>query len=128
VMVTQAISGVTTNRLLVTLLLVGLYLLLGCFMEAAAIIVMTVPVVLPLIVSVGISPVFFGVLLTMCLSIGTLTPPVGTVMYVVCNIGGIRVERFARIILPFLAVLVLVILLVAFFPGLVTALPSLAMK
>jgi len=121
------IAGVTSNPTLIVLLLVVLYLVLGCFMEAGAVIVMTVPVIMPLLRRVGIDPVFFGVLMTMTLAIGTLTPPVGTVMYVMCNIGRISVEHFTRIILPYLAVLVLVVLLVAVFPPLVTALPALMM-
>jgi C4-dicarboxylate transporter DctM subunit len=55
--------------------LFGLNPFLGCFMEAAAAVIMTVPVVLPLTKSVGIDPVFFGVIVSMCMSIGTLTPP-----------------------------------------------------
>ena len=121
-------SGLTTNPTLIVLLFILLYLLLGCFMEAGAVIVMTVPVVLPLLQQVGIDPVFFGVLMTMCLSIGTLTPPLGTVMYVMCNIGNITMERFTRVILPYLGVLILVVLLVGFFPSLVTTLPQWVMK
>jgi tripartite ATP-independent transporter DctM subunit len=120
-------SGITSNPTLTILLFIVLYLLLGCFMEAGAVIVMTVPVVMPLLNQIGIDPIFFGVLMTMCLSIGTLTPPLGTVMYVMCNIGEISVERFIRIILPFLAVLIAVVLLVGFFPSLVTVLPRLLM-
>ncbi len=128
VQLTQAISGVTTNPLLITLIFVALYLFLGCFMEAAAVITMTVPVVLPLLLAVGIQPIFFGVLLTMCMAVGTLTPPVGTVMYIMCDIGNISVQHFTKIMLPYFAVLLFVILLVAFIPQLVTFLPNLIFK
>jgi len=121
-------GNITSNSTLIILLFIFLYLILGCFMEAAAIIVMTVPVVLPLLHNAGIDPVFFGVLITMCLSIGTLTPPLGTVMYVICNIGDIGVEHFIRIIVPYLAVLITVVILVGLIPSLVTFLPELLMK
>ena len=120
----QSLGALTTNPVLLTLLFVCFYILLGCFLEAAAIVVMTVPVILPLLKMAGIDPVFFGVLISMCMSLGTLTPPVGTVMFIMCNIGGISIERFSRIILPFLAILLFVILIVALFPGLVLFLPQ----
>lgn len=119
------IGGLTQNPLLITLLFTVVYLILGCFMEAAAIVVMTIPVVIPLLHAVGIDPVFFGVLVSMCMSIGTITPPLGTVMYLVCNIGGIEIEHFIQIIWPYLVILIGVIFLIAFFPEIVTFLPNL---
>lgn len=123
----EYVGSLTNNPLLITLLFVGVYLALGCFMETAAILIMTIPVVLPLTGSVGIDPIFFGVLICICLSIGTLTPPLGIVMFVMCEIGNISVEHFTKIILPFLALLISVILLLAFFPGIVLFLPNLLM-
>ena len=96
-------------------------------MEAAAAVIMTIPVVLPLTKSVGIDPVFFGVIVSMCMSIGTLTPPLGIVMYMMCEIADISVERYTRVILPYLFVLIAVILLMAFLPGIVMFLPNLLM-
>jgi len=123
----EAVSGFTNNPVLIMLLFIGVYLFLGCFMEASAAVIMTVPVVLPLIKSVGIDPVFFGVIVSMCMSIGTLTPPLGIVMYIMCEIADITVEHFTRVILPYLFVLIAVIFLLAFFPGIVLFLPNLFM-
>jgi TRAP-type C4-dicarboxylate transport system permease large subunit len=86
-----------------------------------------VPVVLPLLTKVGIDPVFFGVVVSMCMSIGTLTPPLGIVMYIMCEIGGISVERYTKVIMPYLLLLIAVILLMAFMPDLVLYLPNLLM-
>jgi tripartite ATP-independent transporter DctM subunit len=121
----QTIGSLTQSPLLIILLLVGVYIFLGCFMEASSIVVMTVPVVLPLLKTLGIDPVYFGVLVAMCMSVGTLTPPVGTVLYVVCNIAEIPVEHFIRTLLPYIGILLLVIVLVAIFPQLVLFLPNL---
>ena len=85
----EYVRPLSTNPLLITLFFVGVYLFLGCFMEAAAIVIMTIPVVLPLIISVGIDPIHFGIVVSMCMAIGTLTPPVGLVAFIVCDIGGI---------------------------------------
>ena len=70
---------------------------------------------------------FFGFLMTMCLSIGTMTPPLGTVMYVICYIGDISVEHYVRVIPPYLAVLIVVVLPVRFFSSLVAALAGFLM-
>ncbi|MBC7189557.1 TRAP transporter large permease, partial [Candidatus Aerophobetes bacterium] len=126
-LVASYISNLTTNPLLITLLFVGVYLFLGCFLEASAIVVMTIPVVMPLLFMTGIDPVFFGVLVAMCMSIGTLTPPLGLVMYVVCDIGKISVEEYVRAILPYLVLLIGVIIIMAFFPSFVLYIPNLMM-
>jgi C4-dicarboxylate transporter DctM subunit len=123
----EVVSGFTNDPLLITFLFIGVYLFLGCFMEASAVVIMTVPVVLPLTNSVGIDPVFLGVIISMCMSIGTLTPPLGIVMYIMCEIADITVEHFTRIILPYLCVLIVVILLLAIFPGMILFLPNLLM-
>jgi C4-dicarboxylate transporter DctM subunit len=112
---------------MIILLFIAVYLFLGCFMEAAATVIMTVPVVLPLLAKVGIDPVFFGVVVSMCMSIGTLTPPLGIVMYIMCEIGDISVERYTKVILPYLVMLIAVILLMAFFPDIVLFLPNMVM-
>jgi C4-dicarboxylate transporter DctM subunit len=123
----EFVSTLTSDPLLIILLFIGVYLLLGCFMEAAATVIMTVPVVLPLIKAVGIDPIFFGVVVSMCMSIGTLTPPLGIVMYIMCEIGDISVEHYTRVILPYLLVLIAVIILMAVFPSVVLFLPNLLM-
>jgi tripartite ATP-independent transporter DctM subunit len=123
----EFVSTLTSDPLLIIFLFIGVYLFLGCFMEAAATVIMTVPVVLPLIKAVGIDPVFFGVVVSMCMSIGTLTPPLGIVMYIMCEIGDISVERYTRVILPYLIVLIAVIILMAVFPNVVLYLPNLLM-
>ena len=123
----EFVSTLTKDPLLIMFLFIGVYLFLGCFMEAAATVIMTVPVVLPLIKAVGIDPVFFGVVVSMCMSIGTLTPPLGIVMYMMCEIGDISVERYTRVIMPYLLVLIAVIILMALFPDIVMYLPNLLM-
>ena len=122
------VTNLTNDPTLIVFLFIGVYLILGCFMEAAAAVIMTVPVVLPLTTSVGIDPIFFGVLVSMCMSIGTLTPPLGIVMFMMCEIGGISIERYTKVILPYLAILIGVICLMGFFPDLVMFLPDLLMK
>ncbi len=121
----QALLSISTNPLVITTLLVVMYLFLGCIMEAAAIVVMTVPVVAPLLTQLGVDLVAFGVIVAVCMSIGTLTPPLGIVMYILCDIAEVRIVHYMRVIWPFLAALLAVILLMVLFPGIITFLPDL---
>ena len=121
--VAQWLLGISRDPTTITLLLMGLYLILGCFMEAVAIVVMTIPIILPVIRQVGIDPVHFGVILAVNLSLGTITPPLGIVMYVLCDLAGISVNQFTRYVAPFFAMLLVVLLVITLWPATVTFLP-----
>jgi len=107
----------------ILLLLMGMYLVLGCFMEAIAIVVMTIPVVMPVLAQVGVDPVHFGVLLAVNMALGTITPPLGIVMYAICDIAKVPVDFFARSIWPFTISLVVVLILLTLVPSITLALP-----
>lgn len=121
------LTGFTSNRLLLFLLIMALYLILGCFLEPTAIILTTIPIVTPVIKKMGIDPVHFGVVLTLNMCIGTITPPVGTVLYAVTAIARVTVEEFMAAFFPMLLVLVGVMLLLIVLPDLVLLLPNLVM-
>ena len=76
------------------------------------------PVFYPLIQQAGIDPYFFGLLFVLNLGIGVITPPVGTVLYVVCGIGNIKIGKLVQGMAPFLIVEVIVLFLLLFFPAL----------
>jgi len=106
------------------LLLVNLLLLvLGTFMEPLPIMVIVVPALLPVVNSLGIDLVHFGLVVTLNLMIGLVTPPVGLVMFVVMQITGLRIEEFLRALWPFLLALLVALLLITYVPGLVLFLP-----
>ena len=102
-------------------------LILGCFMEGLAVMVMAVPVLLPLLQHAGIDLVHFGVVFTLNVTIGAITPPVGTIMYVVCALGKISIAEFAREVWPFVIALTIALLLVTYMPWLALWLPNLLM-
>src|SRR5699024_12177506 len=102
-----------------------LLLILGTFIEALALLVLLVPVLLPVATSVGIDPIFFGVFVIINLMIGILTPPMGMALFVVSRVGNIPVGTMYRGILQFLVPIILVLLLLIFFPQLFTFLVSL---
>src|SRR5690606_28944692 len=111
----------------VLLMINVLLFLLGCFLEPLTVMVILVPIFLPLSQQLGIDPVHFGLVITLNLMIGLITPPVGMVMFVVIGLTDISIERFTRAVLPLLGALVLVLLLVTYVPGVVLFLPDLIM-
>ena len=116
-----------TDRPWLVLLLINLLLLaLGTVMEPLPIMVLVVPILMPLVRSLGIDPVHFGVVFTLNLMIGLITPPVGLIMFAMMDIARISMLRFARETMPFLLALLLVLLLITYVPGIVLLLPRLA--
>lgn len=106
------------------LLILNLFLLaVGCFMEAIAAMTILVPILLPIIVSVGIDPVHFGIVMTLNLMIGLLTPPVGLILYIVSKIADISFAAMVRAVAPFLVPLLIALLLITLVPGFVLWLP-----
>ena len=116
-------------RSLVLLFSIGLtiLLILGCFLETLSLMIILVPVLMPLIRALGIDPVHFGVVFTLNLMIGLITPPVGMSMFIACRIANISISEFAREIPIFAIALILVLSLITYVPWLVTFLPRLFM-
>ena len=112
--VTQAAILIVINVLL---------LIVGCFIDGGSAIIIFTPVFMPLVAKFGIDPVFFGVMMTINLMIGTITPPVGLSLYVAGGVAELNLEQTSRAVLPFLALEIGVLALVVFFPQLILALP-----
>jgi tripartite ATP-independent transporter DctM subunit len=91
-----SIVAISDNKYLFLLLLNVLFLGLGCLLEGTALMIVLVPLLMPTVLAMGIDPVHFGIILIVNLSIGTLTPPICTVMLVVCNITKVNVADFTR--------------------------------
>jgi len=117
--------GTTKNPIMILLMINVFLLIVGCFMEALAALTILVPVFLPIIQSVGIDPVHFGLVMVLNLMIGTLTPPVGIVLFVVARVANLPFEVVTRTTAPFLIPLIAVLILITLFPPLVLWLPNL---
>ena len=102
-----------------------LLLALGFFLPPVAIILMVTPVILPAILAAGFDPIWFGIILTINMELGLITPPVGLNLFVINGIApDISFGQIARGILPFIVIMCLYIVLLAVFPEIVTALPN----
>ncbi|TAN49998.1 MAG: TRAP transporter large permease [Betaproteobacteria bacterium] len=112
----RAVADLTTNKWVVLALLNVLFLLLGMFLHSAAAIILVVPVVMPLVKTVGIDPVHFGLIVTINLGIGQQTPPVASVLMVACSIAKASVWEVTRVNIYFIGVLFAVLMLVTYIP------------
>ena len=112
-----------------TFLVMGLTMLLllvvGCFMEALAAIIILAPILLPVATMVGVDPVHFGIAMVVNLSIGYITPPLGVNLFVTCGIANISLDELAKSILPWLGVLLAALALIVVFPQISMFLPNL---
>jgi TRAP-type C4-dicarboxylate transport system permease large subunit len=109
----------------ILLIINGAMFIIGCFMESLAVMIMAVPVLLPLLQHAGIDLVHFGIFFVLNVMIGAITPPVGTIMYVVCALGKISIPEFAKEVWPFVIALVIALLIVTYVPILSLWLPNL---
>jgi tripartite ATP-independent transporter DctM subunit len=100
-------------------------LLVGCFMEALAALLILIPIMVPAAVSFGIDPVQFGVIMILNLILGTIHPPIGVVLFVTSRIANISFEKMSRAILPWLIPLLIVLLMITIWPPLTLWLPAL---
>lgn len=121
----ELLSGLIEYPALILIILAVLYFVLFMLIEGAAVIVMTAPILLPLIIEIGVDKLWFGVFVGILCTIGLLTPPVGMSVYSVAGVTGISSDKIFKYALQFAIVLsVVTIVLLIIFPGLVTWLPS----
>jgi tripartite ATP-independent transporter DctM subunit len=124
---TNFFLSISQEPWIILLMVNVLLLILGCLMETTAILVILTPVLMDLIMKVGIDPVHFGVVFTLNLMIGLLTPPVGMTLYVMVSLARVSVTDFTRECAIFMLALLVVLILITYIPGLVTFLPKLVM-
>ncbi|SFK50393.1 TRAP transporter large permease [Falsiroseomonas stagni] len=116
------------SKWLLLLVVVVVYLILGCFFDGLSMMIMTLPLVFPLLTGVGFDPVWLGVVVTIMIEVGMLTPPVGMNLFVLVGITGgeVKLGEAAVAALPYWIALLLGVLILCFFPGIALFLPSLA--
>lgn len=114
--VSMFIISLTDNKLALILLMSFLLLIVGMFIDSSPAIMMLSPILYPIASSIGINPVQFGVFMVILLTVGLLTPPVGTALYVVSNISKISIEKISKSLMPFWFIMISVAIFVALFP------------
>jgi tripartite ATP-independent transporter DctM subunit len=124
----QLFLGITQNYYLLLLLINALLLILGTFMETIAIIIIVVPVLMPLVVSLGMDPIHFGVMVTVNLAIGANTPPVGVDLIAACKVGRTTLDEAMPYIWPFVGAMTVALVFITFVPQLTTFIPRVFMR
>jgi len=111
-----AVLSFSTDPYVIMLLVVGVILLTGVFIETASALIILTPVLLPLVTRIGIDPIHFGLIIVVGLAIGMITPPVAINLYVASSVTRLPLERITRAIIPYLLGLIAVLLLVVYVP------------
>ena len=124
----NAIVGLTSNPILIALLLNLILLVLGCIMDMSPIILIATPILLPIAESIGIDPIQFGIMVILNCGIGLLTPPVGAVLFIGSAVAKIPMEKVVKATLPFYLCMIITLFLVTFVPAISLFIPSLFAK
>ncbi|WP_372869145.1 TRAP transporter large permease, partial [Planomicrobium okeanokoites] len=123
--ISEGIMGLTTNPIIILLLVNVLLLIAGAFIDAISAYYIFVPILLPIILFLEVDPTVFGVFMTVNLAIGLFTPPVGLNLYVAAGISKTNIVEISKGVLPFVVAAIIVLMMVTYIPALSTFLPDL---
>jgi C4-dicarboxylate transporter DctM subunit len=118
------IKAASSSPVVFLLLVNVLFLILGCFLDSAASLLLAMPVLFPIAQQYGIDPVHFGIVATANLGIGMITPPVGMCLFIACSISGVSIDRTFKPLFPYIAALIVALLIMTYWPGLVLLAPK----
>jgi C4-dicarboxylate transporter, DctM subunit len=119
------VKGLGLSPFMLIVVLIGFYLVLGCFLDGFSMIVMTLPIVLPIVKAAGFDDVWFGIFLVLAVEMAQITPPVGFNLFVIQGLTDDGLGYIARVTLPYLMIMIGFVLLLTLFPSVVTILPRL---
>ncbi|EIR7582352.1 TRAP transporter large permease [Salmonella enterica subsp. enterica serovar Havana] len=119
------ILGISANKLVILLVITVFLLIIGAFMDIGPAILIFTPILLPIMAKLGVDPVHFGIIMIYNLAIGTITPPVGSGLYVGASVGKVKVEEVIKPLLPFYGAIIGVLLLITYIPDITLFLPRL---
>ncbi|EAU7526619.1 TRAP transporter large permease [Salmonella enterica] len=119
------ILGISANKLVILLVITVFLLIIGAFMDIGPAILIFTPILLPIMAKLGVDPVHFGIIMIYNLAIGTITPPVGSGLYVGASVGKVKVEEVIKPLLPFYGAIIGVLLLITYIPEITPFLPRL---
>lgn len=126
--IAEFVAQLGLSPILLIVVLVLFYLLLGCFLDGFSMIVMTLPIVMPIITTAGYDPIWFGIFLVLVVEMSQITPPVGFNLFVIQSLTGEGLGTIARMTLPFLLILALFSIMLAVFPQVALWLPEMVAR
>jgi tripartite ATP-independent transporter DctM subunit len=123
--IAQTLLSITSNKYVILLIMNALLLVIGTFMDPTPAVLIFTPIFLPITQAFGMHPVHFGIMIVFNLCIGTITPPVGPILFTGCKVGGVTIEQVFKRLIPFFAVTAAILLVVTYVPSLSMWLPRL---
>ena len=123
-LVANAILGVTNSAVVILLIMNVILLIVGCFMDPTPAVLIFTPIFLPIVQTWGMHPVHFGLMMVMNLCVGTLTPPVGAILFAGCRTHNVKIEQIIKMLLPFFAVIFVTLMLITYVPALSMFIPE----
>lgn len=120
----EFLIGITSNPTLLLFLILIFLVLAGMFVESTVLVLLLTPIFLPIVKSIGVDPVHFGILMMTIVTFGGMTPPVGVTMYTVCSLTDVPIEDYVREAFPFILGVIALVILLALFPSIVLFLPN----
>ena len=122
--IAEVITSISSDPMVVMLIINIILLMVGCVMDLTPALLILAPILIPIIMKVGLDPLYFGVVMVFNLCIGLLTPPVGTVLFVGCGLSGHSILQISRKLWPMIVVLIGVLFLITYFPKTITFIPN----
>ena len=122
--ISEFIGTLGLSPLMLILIIGVMYIILGMILDGISIVVMTLPIVLPIIVMAGFDPLWFGIFLVFMVELSQITPPVGFSLFVIQSISGEKIEYILKATLPFFLLMIVAVVLITFFPEIVQFLPK----
>ena len=123
-LVASAILGLTSSPVIILLIMNVILLIVGCFMDPTPAVLIFTPIFLPIVQTWGMHPVHFGLMMIMNLCVGTLTPPVGAILFAGCRTHGVKIEQIIKMLMPFFIVILVSLLLITYVPALSMFIPK----
>lgn len=123
--ISNLLLNLTANKIMILLIINLILLFIGTFMDMTPAVLIFTPIFLPVVVNLGISPIHFGIIMVLNLSVGLCTPPVGSVLFVGCGIGNTSIDRVVKPLIPLFLAMIAALLLVTYFPWISMVLPRL---
>ncbi|MGC9355366.1 MAG: TRAP transporter large permease, partial [Mariniphaga sp.] len=122
--VSEGLLSLTSNPFMILLIINMLLLFVGIFMDMTPAVLIFTPIFLPIVTAMGVDPIHFGIIMVLNLSVGLCTPPVGSVLFIGCSVAGLSIDKVIKPLLPMFIAMVIVLLLVTYFPQISLWLPA----
>ncbi len=123
-MISEALLSISENKIIILLIVNLMLLIVGTFMDMTPALLIFVPILLPIMDSLGVDRVHFGVFLVFNLCIGIITPPVGSALFIGCSVAGISIDKVLKTLIPFFIMIFVVLMLVTYIPDISLILPK----